>query len=110
MPWGFSLSSGPFFPPPSINFPSLPASSAAPSTVPIMHQVSATMRSITLSWPQPEQPNGIILDYEIRYYEKLSRICTPDVGSTVGSRPAPVSLGEPCCGGWAEARGQGGGL
>ncbi|NXN00103.1 EPHB1 protein, partial [Sylvia borin] len=51
---------------------------AAPSTVPIMHQVSATMRSITLSWPQPEQPNGIILDYEIRYYEKLSRICTPD--------------------------------
>uniref|UniRef100_A0A8C5RD17 receptor protein-tyrosine kinase n=1 Tax=Laticauda laticaudata TaxID=8630 RepID=A0A8C5RD17_LATLA len=42
---------------------------AAPSTVLIMHQVSATMRSITLSWPQPEQPNGIILDYEIRYYE-----------------------------------------
>uniref|UniRef100_A0A8C4UFR8 Ephrin type-B receptor 2 n=1 Tax=Falco tinnunculus TaxID=100819 RepID=A0A8C4UFR8_FALTI len=61
---------------------------AAPSTVPIMHQVSATMRSITLSWPQPEQPNGIILDYEIRYYEKVSRICTPDVSSTVGSRPA----------------------
>lgn len=51
------------------------------------------MRSITLSWPQPEQPNGIILDYEIRYYEKVSRICTPDVSSTVGSRPAAVSLG-----------------
>ncbi|KAI1882993.1 hypothetical protein AGOR_G00240640 [Albula goreensis] len=43
---------------------------AAPSMVPIMHQVSSTMRSITLSWPQPEQPNGIILDYELRYYEK----------------------------------------
>lgn len=40
-----------------------------------MHQVSATMRSITLSWPQPEQPNGIILDYEIRYYEKVSQLC-----------------------------------
>lgn len=53
---------------------SLPLS-AAPSTVPIMHQVSATMRSITLSWPQPEQPNGIILDYEIRYYEKVSQPC-----------------------------------
>lgn len=39
-----------------------------------MHQVSATMRSITLSWPQPEQPNGIILDYEIRYYEKVSQL------------------------------------
>ncbi|XP_029141186.1 ephrin type-B receptor 1 [Protobothrops mucrosquamatus] len=61
---------------------------AAPSTVPIMHQVSATMRSITLSWPQPEQPNGIILDYEIRYYEKLSRICIPEISSAMGSRPA----------------------
>ncbi|XP_063162886.1 ephrin type-B receptor 1 isoform X1 [Candoia aspera] len=61
---------------------------AAPSTVPIMHQVSATMRSITLSWPQPEQPNGIILDYEIRYYEKVSRICIPEISSAMGSRPA----------------------
>ncbi|KAF7253848.1 Ephrin type-B receptor 1 [Varanus komodoensis] len=46
------------------------------------------MRSITLSWPQPEQPNGIILDYEIRYYEKVSRICIPEISSTMGSRPA----------------------
>lgn len=74
-----------------VNFPSLSASLAAPSTVPVMHQVSATMRSITLSWPQPEQPNGIILDYEIRYYEKVSRICTPEVGNAVGSRPPAVS-------------------
>ncbi|CAL9688743.1 unnamed protein product [Knipowitschia caucasica] len=43
---------------------------AAPSIVPIMHQISSTMNSFTLSWPQPEQPNGIILDYELRYYEK----------------------------------------
>uniref|UniRef100_A0A3P8SKC7 receptor protein-tyrosine kinase n=1 Tax=Amphiprion percula TaxID=161767 RepID=A0A3P8SKC7_AMPPE len=42
----------------------------APSIVPIMHQISSTMNSFTLSWPQPEQPNGIILDYELRYYEK----------------------------------------
>uniref|UniRef100_A0A670JEV9 receptor protein-tyrosine kinase n=1 Tax=Podarcis muralis TaxID=64176 RepID=A0A670JEV9_PODMU len=59
-----------------------------PSTVPIMHQVSASMRSITLSWPQPEQPNGIILDYEIRYYEKVSRICIPEISSTMGARPS----------------------
>ncbi|KAF3858335.1 hypothetical protein F7725_011536 [Dissostichus mawsoni] len=32
--------------------------------------ISSTMNSFTLSWPQPEQPNGIILDYELRYYEK----------------------------------------
>ncbi|KAK3534164.1 hypothetical protein QTP86_002310 [Hemibagrus guttatus] len=47
---------------------------SSPSMVPIMHQVSSTMRSITLSWPQPEQPNGIILDYELRYYEKGSEL------------------------------------
>ncbi|KAK2514446.1 Ephb1 [Columba guinea] len=74
------------FPPQHISV-NITTNQAAPSTVPVMHQVSATMRSITLSWPQPEQPNGIILDYEIRYYEKVSRICTPDVGNAVGSRP-----------------------
>uniref|UniRef100_A0A7N8XL02 receptor protein-tyrosine kinase n=1 Tax=Mastacembelus armatus TaxID=205130 RepID=A0A7N8XL02_9TELE len=44
---------------------------AAPSVVPIMHQVSSTSRSFSLSWQPPEQPNGIILDYEIRYYDKV---------------------------------------
>uniref|UniRef100_A0A8C7P364 receptor protein-tyrosine kinase n=1 Tax=Oncorhynchus mykiss TaxID=8022 RepID=A0A8C7P364_ONCMY len=48
---------------------------AAPSIVPIMHQVSSTMKSFTLSWPQPEQPNGIILDYELRFYEKVGWVC-----------------------------------
>uniref|UniRef100_A0A3B5MN37 receptor protein-tyrosine kinase n=1 Tax=Xiphophorus couchianus TaxID=32473 RepID=A0A3B5MN37_9TELE len=43
---------------------------AAPSTVSIMHQVSRTVDSITLSWSQPDQPNGVILDYELQYYEK----------------------------------------
>ncbi|XP_075363741.1 ephrin type-B receptor 1 isoform X1 [Mycteria americana] len=79
------------FPPQHVSV-NITTNQAAPSTVPIMHQVSATMRSITLSWPQPEQPNGIILDYEIRYYEKVSRICAPDVSSTVGSRPAAINL------------------
>ena len=43
----------------------------APSVVPIMHQVSSTSHSFSLSWPPPEQPNGIILDYEIRYFDKV---------------------------------------
>ncbi|KAM9565456.1 ephrin type-B receptor 5 isoform 3-T6 [Guaruba guarouba] len=41
-----------------------------PSAVPMMHQVSRTTHSITLSWPQPDQPNGIILDYQLRYFDK----------------------------------------
>ncbi|KAL8198531.1 UNVERIFIED_CONTAM: Ephrin type-B receptor 2 [Gekko kuhli] len=43
-----------------------------PSAVSIMHQVSRTVDSITLSWSQPDQPNGVILDYELQYYEKLA--------------------------------------
>ncbi|XP_043935650.1 ephrin type-B receptor 5-like [Protopterus annectens] len=45
-------------------------SQSAPSAVPMMHQVSRTTTSITLSWPQPDQPNGLILDYELRYFDK----------------------------------------
>nr|XP_061790574.1 ephrin type-B receptor 1-like [Nerophis lumbriciformis] len=45
---------------------------AAPSVVPIMHQVSSTSRSFSLTWLPPEHPNGIILDYEIRYYDQGS--------------------------------------
>ncbi|XP_074858259.1 ephrin type-B receptor 5 isoform X3 [Carettochelys insculpta] len=41
-----------------------------PSAVPMMHQVSRTAHSITLSWPQPDQPNGVILDYLLRYFDK----------------------------------------
>ncbi|XP_038577577.1 ephrin type-B receptor 2-like isoform X1 [Micropterus salmoides] len=43
---------------------------SAPSSVSIIHQVSRSPNSITLSWSQPDQPNGIILDYELQYYEK----------------------------------------
>uniref|UniRef100_A0A7N8X6Q4 receptor protein-tyrosine kinase n=1 Tax=Mastacembelus armatus TaxID=205130 RepID=A0A7N8X6Q4_9TELE len=34
-------------------------------------KMSSTSRSFSLSWQPPEQPNGIILDYEIRYYDKV---------------------------------------
>ncbi|MFT7808276.1 ephrin type-B receptor 1-B-like [Arapaima gigas] len=44
---------------------------AVPSMIHTIHQVTSTMKSITLSWPHPDQPNGIILDYELRYYEKV---------------------------------------
>ncbi|XP_068188976.1 ephrin type-B receptor 2-like isoform X2 [Antennarius striatus] len=43
---------------------------AAPSTVSIIHQVSRSPSSITLSWSQPDQPNGEILDYELQFYKK----------------------------------------
>lgn len=36
-----------------------------------MHLHSSTGNSMTLSWTPPERPNGIILDYEIKYSEKV---------------------------------------
>ncbi|XP_029689178.1 ephrin type-B receptor 2-like isoform X1 [Takifugu rubripes] len=42
----------------------------APSAVSIIHQVNRSPTSITLSWSQPDQPNGVILEYELQYYEK----------------------------------------
>lgn len=37
-----------------------------------MHQESTGQNSVTLLWQEPEQPNGIILEYEIKYYEKVT--------------------------------------
>lgn len=38
-----------------------------------MHQVSRAPNSITVSWPQPDQTNGNILDYQLRYYDQVGR-------------------------------------
>ncbi|KAJ7993428.1 hypothetical protein DPEC_G00272330 [Dallia pectoralis] len=43
---------------------------AAPSAVPTVHLMGATASTMSLSWLPPEKPNGIILDYEIKYHEK----------------------------------------
>ncbi|MBN3299470.1 EPHA3 protein, partial [Amia calva] len=43
---------------------------AAPSPVTVIRKDRTSRNSISLSWPEPERPNGIILDYEVKYYEK----------------------------------------
>ncbi|XP_060777616.1 ephrin type-B receptor 5 isoform X2 [Neoarius graeffei] len=53
----------------SINFTT---SQSVPSEVPILHQLNTAPDSITLSWPQPDRPNGDILEYQLRYYDKSS--------------------------------------
>ncbi|XP_061771359.1 ephrin type-B receptor 5 [Nerophis ophidion] len=55
----------------SINFTT---SQSVPSTVPMMHQLSRASDSITLSWPQPDRPNGDILEYQLRYFDKGSDV------------------------------------
>ncbi|CAB1457880.1 unnamed protein product [Pleuronectes platessa] len=56
---------------PQYTFVNITTNQASPSAVSIIHQVSRTPNSITLSWSQPNQPNGVILDYELQYYEKV---------------------------------------
>ncbi|KAM4873011.1 ephrin type-A receptor 8 isoform 1-T1 [Thomomys bottae] len=43
---------------------------AAPSQVVVIRQERAGQTSVSLLWQEPEQPNGIILEYEVKYYEK----------------------------------------
>ena len=43
----------------------------APSQVTVIRKEKTSRNSVSLSWQQPERPNGIILDYEIKYYEKV---------------------------------------
>ncbi|XP_078507347.1 ephrin type-B receptor 5-like [Lissotriton helveticus] len=55
---------------PQFTMVNVSTSQSAPSAVPMIHKVSHTSNSITLSWPQPDEPNGVILDYELRYFDK----------------------------------------
>ncbi|MBN3292903.1 EPHA3 protein, partial [Polypterus senegalus] len=43
---------------------------AAPSAVTVIRKDRTSRNSISMSWQEPEHPNGIILDYEVKYYEK----------------------------------------
>lgn len=44
---------------------------AAPSPVSSVKKGKITKNSISLSWQEPDRPNGIILEYEIKYFEKV---------------------------------------
>lgn len=46
-------------------------SSAAPSEVMAIRQENTSQNSVILLWHEPNQPNGVILEYDIKYYEKV---------------------------------------
>ncbi|XP_043557132.1 ephrin type-A receptor 3 isoform X3 [Chiloscyllium plagiosum] len=49
---------------------SITTNQAAPSLVTVIKKERTSRNSISLSWQEPEHPNGIILDYEVKFYEK----------------------------------------
>ncbi|KAI1890673.1 hypothetical protein AGOR_G00156070 [Albula goreensis] len=56
-------------PPPSATV-NITTNQAAPSQVIAIRQENASQNSVTLLWHEPDQPNGVILEYDIKYYEK----------------------------------------
>lgn len=36
-----------------------------------VRQENASQNSVILFWHEPAQPNGVILEYDIKYYEKV---------------------------------------
>uniref|UniRef100_A0A8D3CUX8 receptor protein-tyrosine kinase n=1 Tax=Scophthalmus maximus TaxID=52904 RepID=A0A8D3CUX8_SCOMX len=51
---------------------SIATGQAAPSQVSEVIREKVQQRSIQLSWQEPQQPNGVITEYEIKYFEKVS--------------------------------------
>ncbi|XP_064164069.1 ephrin type-A receptor 5 isoform X1 [Anguilla rostrata] len=43
---------------------------AAPSPISVVRKGKTAKNSINVSWQEPDRPNGIILEYEIKYFEK----------------------------------------
>lgn len=55
----------------------------APSPVSSIQITDVTRHSLSLAWQQPDRPNGVILEYEVKFYEKVR----PPL-------PPPPALGE----------------
>uniref|UniRef100_A0A672ISI3 receptor protein-tyrosine kinase n=1 Tax=Salarias fasciatus TaxID=181472 RepID=A0A672ISI3_SALFA len=49
---------------------SVTTNQAAPSPVSFVQATDVTRHSLSLSWQQPDRPNGVILEYEVKFYEK----------------------------------------
>ncbi|XP_061097257.1 ephrin type-A receptor 7 isoform X3 [Conger conger] len=64
-------------------------SQAAPSQVSEVIKERVQERSVQLSWQEPEQPNGVITEYEIKYYEKDQK---DRIYSTVKSKSTSATV------------------
>ena len=69
--------------PPSLSSISPSICPPAPSPVTSIQAKDITRHAVSLAWQQPERPNGVILEYEVKYYEKVSGL----LGSVVFLSP-----------------------
>nr|XP_019947150.1 PREDICTED: ephrin type-A receptor 7 [Paralichthys olivaceus] len=68
---------------------SIATGQAAPSQVSEVIKEKVQQRSIQLSWQEPQQPNGVITEYEIKYYEKDQK---DKIYSTVRSKSTSATV------------------
>uniref|UniRef100_A0A672HL83 Ephrin type-A receptor 7 n=1 Tax=Salarias fasciatus TaxID=181472 RepID=A0A672HL83_SALFA len=68
---------------------SIATGQAAPSQVSEVIKEKVQQRSVQLSWQEPQQPNGVITEYEIKYYEKDQK---DRIYSTVRSRSTSATV------------------
>ncbi|XP_051951311.1 ephrin type-A receptor 7 isoform X1 [Xyrauchen texanus] len=68
---------------------SIATSQAAPSQVSEVIKERVQQHSVQLSWQEPEQPNGVITEYEIKYYEKDQK---DRIYSTVKSKSTSATV------------------
>ncbi|XP_070705578.1 ephrin type-A receptor 7 isoform X2 [Pempheris klunzingeri] len=68
---------------------SIATGQAAPSQVSEVIKEKVQQRSIQLSWQEPHQPNGVITEYEIKYYEKDQK---DRIYSTVRSKSTTATV------------------
>ncbi|XP_074541804.1 ephrin type-A receptor 7 isoform X2 [Halichoeres trimaculatus] len=68
---------------------SIATGQAAPSQVSEVIKEKVQQRSIQLSWQEPHQPNGVIKEYEIKYYEKDQK---DRIYSTVRSKSTSATV------------------
>nr|XP_054589702.1 ephrin type-A receptor 7 isoform X4 [Nothobranchius furzeri] len=68
---------------------SIATGQAAPSQVSEVIKEMVQQRSVQLSWQEPHQPNGVITEYEIKYYEKDQK---DRIYSTVRSKSTSATV------------------
>ncbi|XP_064499802.1 ephrin type-A receptor 3 isoform X4 [Pseudopipra pipra] len=64
---------------------SVTTNQAAPSPITVIRKDRTSRNSVSLSWQEPEHPNGIILDYEVKYYEKQEQETSYTILRTKGT-------------------------
>lgn len=75
----------------SLLFPLSLIVSPAPSPVTSIQAKDITRHTISLAWQPPEKANGVILEYEVKYYEKVRDGARDFVSAELSKQKQPLN-------------------